>query len=151
MVLTLLTKDEILDKWQIEDYTDIGIMIDDVYNIRYDLGLFDTEEEANTKAKELCLDFYRARQLKSYMEDIDNDMAEKYGYTIGDSQAVKEERSKEAHIRSNSKYIKKAYKTVIFRISRIYEQDMVDYIESIENKQKYIKDLIREDMKKNKS
>lgn len=58
-----------------------------------------------------------------------------------------EEELKKAHSRSVTKSIKKHYKRFEIKIHITREADLLDFIESKENKQDYIKNLILEDMK----
>lgn len=46
-------------------------------------------------------------------------------------------------------YIRKNTRQFMIKVSKIYEQDMVDYLESKGNINDYVKQLIREDMEKN--
>lgn len=45
-------------------------------------------------------------------------------------------------------YGKEVYKQIILKFSRKYEQDVIDYVESLPNKRQYFLKLIREDMKR---
>lgn len=53
-----------------------------------------------------------------------------------------------AQTRATNKYIAKAYKSISLRISRKFEKDIIDQLDKQTNKQGYIKELIREDKKK---
>ena len=48
----------------------------------------------------------------------------------------------------DAKYLKENLRQVALKISRIHEQDMIDWLESKQNINKYVKALIREDMEK---
>lgn len=45
-------------------------------------------------------------------------------------------------------YIKNNTRQFMIKVSRIYEQDMIDFLEAKENVNEYVKRLIREDMEK---
>lgn len=47
-------------------------------------------------------------------------------------------------------YAKQNIRRVTIGFNRNTDSDLIDYVESIENMQKYLKDLIRQDMEKRK-
>lgn len=47
-------------------------------------------------------------------------------------------------------YHKRYIKQLLIGLNRKYDTDILDWLEGIENKQRYIKDLIRADMQKAK-
>lgn len=52
-----------------------------------------------------------------------------------------------AQTRATNKYIAKTYKSISLRISRKFEKDIIDQLDKQTNKQGYIKELIRADIK----
>lgn len=46
------------------------------------------------------------------------------------------------------KYQKSSIKQVKFTLNRTIDQDIIEYLESLDNVQGYLKDLVRADMKK---
>lgn len=55
--------------------------------------------------------------------------------------------SSEAQRRATAKYDKANRTTIAVKLNRKTDADIIDHLEKIENRQGYIKDLIREDMK----
>lgn len=47
---------------------------------------------------------------------------------------------------ANSRYKKKNYVQLLVRISKVYDQDVLQKLESVENKRQYILNLIRKDI-----
>lgn len=45
---------------------------------------------------------------------------------------------------------KKNIRRIIFDLNRTTEEDVINYLESLENKRQYLIDLVRKDMKKKK-
>ncbi len=54
----------------------------------------------------------------------------------------------EAQKKARDKYNKEHYKVVSFKLHKTNDKDIMEYLESLPNKQGYIKELIRQDMKK---
>ena len=55
----------------------------------------------------------------------------------------------EAQIRAKERYDKATAKQVLFRFNVNTDADVIEKLEDVDNKQGYIKQLIRDDMKKN--
>lgn len=53
---------------------------------------------------------------------------------------------KKAQIEAVSRYHKKSTVTVCLRLSKIYDQDIIEALNNSDNKNGYIKDLIRADL-----
>ena len=53
---------------------------------------------------------------------------------------------KKAQIEAISRYHKKSTITVCLRLSKIYDQDIIEALNNADNKNGYIKDLIRADL-----
>lgn len=58
-------------------------------------------------------------------------------------------KNSDARIRANAKYNKENIKMVTLHLNITTDKDILDYLQKKDNKTGYIKDLIREDMKKN--
>lgn len=56
-------------------------------------------------------------------------------------------KKKQAYV---EKYIKEELKAFHFRLSKKKDADIIEFIDSLENKSQYMKDLIRADMNKGK-
>ncbi len=56
----------------------------------------------------------------------------------------------EAHIKAQKKSDKKNVKSITFRFSRNTDKDILDKFEAVPNVQGYVKQLIRDDLKKEK-
>lgn len=54
----------------------------------------------------------------------------------------------EAQKRSTNKFHKTHIKQFNLKLHKTIDKDIIDYLESLENKQGYLKDLIRKDMDK---
>lgn len=54
----------------------------------------------------------------------------------------------EAQKKARDKYNKEHYKVVNFKLNKKTEKDILEYLEAQPNKQGYIKELIKQDMKK---
>lgn len=61
-----------------------------------------------------------------------------------------QKKSSDAHIRASAKYNKENVKRVILHFNITTDKDIIDCLWSKENKTGYIKELIREDMEKNR-
>lgn len=59
-----------------------------------------------------------------------------------------ERRSSEAHIRASAKYNKENTKNVVLHLNITTDKDIIDHLEHKDNKTGYIKDLIRDDIRK---
>ena len=59
-------------------------------------------------------------------------------------------KSRESHIRANSKYNKTHTKSVAFRLNLVTDADIIEKLESVPNKQGYFKELIRADIEQEK-
>lgn len=57
----------------------------------------------------------------------------------------------EAHKRASMRYDKENMRQIKFNLSKKYDLDIISYLDSVPNKQGYIKDLIRADMARAKS
>lgn len=57
----------------------------------------------------------------------------------------------EAHKRASMKYDKENMRQIKFNLSLKYDQDIISYIDTLPNKQGYLKSLIRADMARAKS
>ena len=55
---------------------------------------------------------------------------------------------KECDYRASQKYLKEKCRNVGMRLNLKYDADILSFLDSLPNKQGYLKDLIREDMKK---
>ena len=58
-------------------------------------------------------------------------------------------KNSDARIRANAKYNKENIKMVTLHLNITTDKDILDYLLKKDNKTGYIKELIREDMKKN--
>jgi hypothetical protein len=58
-------------------------------------------------------------------------------------------KTSDAQLRAVAKYNKENTKNVVLHLNILTDKDVLDYLYRKENKTGYIKDLIREDMKKN--
>ena len=58
-------------------------------------------------------------------------------------------KNSDARIRANAKYNKENIKMVTLHLNITTDKDILDYLQKKDNKTGYIKELIREDMKKN--
>lgn len=56
----------------------------------------------------------------------------------------------EAQKRARDKYNKEHYKVVNFKLNKETEKEILEHLEAQPNKQGYIKELIKQDMKKTK-
>ena len=56
----------------------------------------------------------------------------------------------ENRIKRNTEYAKKNMKQIRFVLNKNTNQDLIDYLETKENVNKYLRDLIIADMEKNK-
>ena len=65
----------------------------------------------------------------------------------GDKYQIKPKKKNEAQIRANAKYDKTHTKGLYLKFNKITDKDILEKLETVENKQKYIKDLIRADIK----
>lgn len=63
---------------------------------------------------------------------------------------TKEQIKKEKKSKLVTKSIKKNYKRFEIKIHRFHEKELITFLESKDNKQAYIKNLIQEDMKRSK-
>lgn len=61
----------------------------------------------------------------------------------------KTKKSSDAQIRAAAKYNKANIKALAFQLNITTDRDIIDHLATKENKTGYIKDLIREDMKRN--
>lgn len=57
----------------------------------------------------------------------------------------------EAQKRAREKYNKENYKVINFKVNKKTEKELIDHLEAQENKQGYIKELIRQDIEMQKS
>lgn len=57
----------------------------------------------------------------------------------------------EARKKARDKYNKENYKVVSFKLSKKYDEDIIEFLDEQENKQGYIKELIKQDMQRKKS
>ena len=55
-----------------------------------------------------------------------------------------------AQIKASNKYTKEHSKSYLIRFNRDTEQDIIKYLDSLDNKQGYIKNLIKDDIERNK-
>jgi hypothetical protein len=58
-------------------------------------------------------------------------------------------KTSDAQLRAVAKYNKENTKNVVLHLNILTDKDVLDYLYRKENKTGYIKELIREDMKKN--
>jgi hypothetical protein len=58
-------------------------------------------------------------------------------------------KSTDAQIRASAKYNKENIKSLAFQLNITTDRDIINHLATKENKTGYIKELIREDMKKN--
>lgn len=63
---------------------------------------------------------------------------------------AKEQIKKERQSKATIKFVKNHYKRLEIRIHKTYEKELITFLESKDNKQAYIKNLILEDMKRSK-
>ena len=63
----------------------------------------------------------------------------------------KEEIQRQAHIKAVNKYDSKTYKKITFRFHTEKNKDIIEYLNKQDNKNKYIINLITEDMRKHES
>ena len=56
----------------------------------------------------------------------------------------------EAKIRANAKYDKNNTRPIMFKFNLKTDKDILEKLDSVNNKQGYVKNLIREDIKKGK-
>lgn len=56
----------------------------------------------------------------------------------------------ESRLRANNKYRKKAYKQYLLRLNINYDKELIDRLESVDNKANYLKTLISNDIKHSK-
>lgn len=54
-----------------------------------------------------------------------------------------------AQVRASAKYDKANTKQFVIKLNKIYDADIIEKLETVENRQGYIKELILADMKKN--
>lgn len=47
-------------------------------------------------------------------------------------------------------YHKENIKQINFALNRVYDQDIIEYLETVENRNAYLKQLVRDDMKRSK-
>lgn len=66
-------------------------------------------------------------------------------------ETVKMAKASEARLRANAKYDAENALKVGFKFNKKTDPDIIEKLESVENKQAYIKKLIREDIAKTKS
>lgn len=59
-----------------------------------------------------------------------------------------ERKNSEARIRANAKYNKENTRNVVLHLNITTDKDILDHLEHKENKTGYIKDLIRDDIRK---
>lgn len=59
-----------------------------------------------------------------------------------------EEEKRQSHIEAVKKYEKKNVTQIKFSFNNVTDKDIIEHIKSQKNKQGYIKQLIREDMRK---
>lgn len=62
----------------------------------------------------------------------------------------KEKKNSDARIRANAKYDAQWVKLYGIKFNRKYEPDVIEKLDSVENKRQYLCDLIRADIAKNK-
>lgn len=60
-----------------------------------------------------------------------------------------ENKNKTALRRAQERYKQKVIKRMYLELNKNTEMDIIEYLETLDNKTGYIKNLIREDMKKN--
>lgn len=56
-----------------------------------------------------------------------------------------------AQVRASAKYDKANTKQFVIKLNKIYDADIIEKLETVENRQGYIKELILADMKRIKS
>lgn len=59
-------------------------------------------------------------------------------------------KNSEARIRANAKYNKENTRNVVLHLNITTDKDILDYLNRKDNKTGYIKELIRDDMEKNR-
>ena len=59
-------------------------------------------------------------------------------------------KSSEARLRANAKYDKTNTKSILLKLNLKTDSDILEKLEEVGNKQGYIKELIRRDIKKNR-
>lgn len=60
------------------------------------------------------------------------------------------EKYTEARLRATKKYRAAHIKRYTFEVSRVYDSDMIDYLDSVDNRTGTIKEAIREKMEREK-
>lgn len=55
---------------------------------------------------------------------------------------------KAAKRRNEAEYVRTHLKTVVFRLHKVYDADVIAYLDSLENRQGTLKRLLREEMER---
>ena len=97
---------------------------------------------------------YQAEYYQKHKEEIATQRKEHYQENIEELRAAKNSRqqqyAKRTNYAANNKYNKTSTKVYTFRCMNTTDVDIIAYLDSLENKAGYIKELIRADILKHK-